>query len=123
MGRFCVFDIETAALADVGAYLPPATPRANLKDPVKIEADIREKTAAQLARAALDPDLCRVVAAGWDCDGTAGSAGGSGFTASTMGGSVWGTTARTDINWANACGVTTASGSCGWHASLLCVEQ
>ena len=74
MERFCVFDIETAPLAKAEAYLPPVTPRANLKDPVKIEADIREKTAAQLARAALDPDLCRIVAAGWDCDGTAESA-------------------------------------------------
>ena len=58
-----------------------------------------------------------------DCDGTAGSAGGAGVRVDTMGGSVWGTSARTDVNWPNACGVTTASGSCGWQASLLCVEQ
>ena len=64
MQRFCVFDIETAPLADAEAYIPPAKPRANLKDPAKIEADVREKTAASLERAALDPDLCRIVAAG-----------------------------------------------------------
>ncbi len=74
MERFCVFDIEMAPLADAEVYLPLPKPRANLKDPVKIEADMREKTAALLDRAALDPDLCRIVAAGWDCDGTAESA-------------------------------------------------
>ena len=74
MERFCVFDIETAPLAEAEAYLPPPKPRANLKDPAKIEADIREKTASLLDRAALDPDLCRIVAGGWDCDGTAESA-------------------------------------------------
>ncbi len=73
MQRFCVFDIETAPLADAEAYIPPAKPRANLKDPAKIEADVREKTAASLERAALDPDLCRIVAAGWECDGRAES--------------------------------------------------
>lgn len=74
MERYCVFDIETAPLADAEVYLPPPQPRANLKDPVKIAADIAEKTATLLDRAALDPDLCRIVAAGWDCDGTAESA-------------------------------------------------
>ena len=74
MERFCVFDIETAPLADAAVYLPPPKPRANLKDPAKIEADLAEKTAASLERAALDPDLCRIVAAGWDCDGRAESA-------------------------------------------------
>ena len=74
MERFCVFDIETASLNDAAVYIPAPKPRANLKDPVKIEADIREKTASLLDRAALDPDLCRIVAAGWDCDGTAESA-------------------------------------------------
>ena len=74
MERFCVFDIETAPLAEAETYLPPPKARANLKDPVKIEADLREKTAANLERAALDPDLCRIVAAAWDCDGQAESA-------------------------------------------------
>ena len=74
MERFCVFDIETASLADAEVYIEPPKPRGNLKDPAKIEADLAEKTAALLDRAALDPDLCRIVAAGWDCDGTAESA-------------------------------------------------
>ncbi len=74
MERFCVFDIETAALADAADYVVPPKPRANLKDPAKIQLDLAEKTAAQLERAALDPDLCRVVAVGWDCDGRMESA-------------------------------------------------
>ena len=73
MERFCVFDIETAPLVDAEVYIESPKPRANLKDPLKIEADIREKKAAVLDRAALDPDLCRIVAAGWDCDGKAES--------------------------------------------------
>ena len=63
--RFCVFDIETAPLADAEAYLPTPRPRGNLKDPAKIEADLAAKAAAALDKAALDPDLCRIVAAGW----------------------------------------------------------
>ena len=74
MERFCVFDIETAPLADAEVYIEPPKPRGNLKDPAKIEADLAEKTAALLDRAALDPDLCRIVAAGWDCDGAVESA-------------------------------------------------
>ena len=74
MERFCVFDIETAPLAEAETYLPAPKARANLRDPVKIEADLREKTTANLERAALDPDLCRIVAAAWDCDGQAESA-------------------------------------------------
>ena len=74
MERFYVFDIETVPLADADDYLESPKPRANLKDPAKIEADVAEKRAALLARAALDPDLCRIVAAGWDGDGRAESA-------------------------------------------------
>ena len=74
MERFCVFDIETVPLAEAETYVEPPKPRANLKDPAKIAADVAEKTAAILDRAALDPDLCRVVAVGWECDGVAESA-------------------------------------------------
>ncbi len=74
MERFCVFDIETAPLVDADVYLPTPKPRANLKDPAKIEADLAAKAAAALDKAALDPDLCRIVAAGWECDGMVESA-------------------------------------------------
>ena len=74
MERFCVFDIETASLADAVVYLESPKPRANLKDPAKIAADLAEKATAMLERSALDPDLCRIVAAGWNCDGAVESA-------------------------------------------------
>ena len=74
MERFCMFDIETVALDDAETYLEPPKPRANLKDPAKIAADVAEKTTALLDRAALDPDLCRIAAVGWECDGVAESA-------------------------------------------------
>ena len=72
--RFCIFDIETVPLADAEAYLPTPRPRANLRDPAKIEADLADKAAAALDKAALDPDLCRIVAAAWECDGIVESA-------------------------------------------------
>jgi len=59
-----VFDIETFALDDAGNYLEPPTAPANYKDPQKIADYIAEKLASQVDRAALDPDLCRVVALG-----------------------------------------------------------
>jgi hypothetical protein len=74
MERFCVFDIETVRLAEAETYLEPPKPRANLKDPAKIAADVTEKTTALLERAALDPDLCRIVAVGWEGGGLAESA-------------------------------------------------
>lgn len=65
--RFLVLDIETSGIADVATYLEPAEAPANYKDPVKIAAFIAEAEAAQIAKAALDPDLARVVAIGY-CD-------------------------------------------------------
>ena len=57
-----IFDIETAPLADAAEYLEPASAPANYKDPEKIAAYIAEKNRDALAKAALDPDLCRIVA-------------------------------------------------------------
>ncbi|MDA2953623.1 MAG: hypothetical protein O2976_03290 [Actinomycetota bacterium] len=61
-------------MAEAETYLEPPKPRANLKDPAKIAADVTEKTTALLERASLDPDLCRIVAVGWECGGLAESA-------------------------------------------------
>lgn len=60
-----VIDIETAPLPDAAAYLEPAEPPSNYKDADKIAAYVREKNAENLSRAALDADLCRIVAIGW----------------------------------------------------------
>lgn len=65
-----VFDIETAPLEDAAEYLvEPIEAPANYKDPEKIAAYIAAKQAEQLAKCALDVDLCRVVAIGWWAEG------------------------------------------------------
>lgn len=64
-----VFDLETFALDDAAGYLEPVTAPANYKDPEKIAQFIAEKTASQVDRAALDLDLCRIVAIGFWTEG------------------------------------------------------
>lgn len=59
-----ILDIETAPLAEAAQYLEPVEAPSNYKDPVKIEEYVRTKQREQLARAALDPDLCSVIAIG-----------------------------------------------------------
>lgn len=74
--RFTVFDIETVAHADAALYLVPPNldaiqPAGNLKDPVKIAADIEKRKReaqqeyeAKLDRCALDWNLSRIVCIG-----------------------------------------------------------
>jgi|SRR5262245_7272872 len=59
-----LLDIETAPLSDAAQYLEPIDAPANYKDPIKIEEYVRTKQREQLERAALDVDLCQVVAIG-----------------------------------------------------------
>ena len=62
-----IVDIETAPIADAARYLDPsdiAAP-ANWKDPEKIAAYCVEKQAELVSKAALDLDLCRIVALGY----------------------------------------------------------
>lgn len=60
------FDIETCPMPDCAQYVTdPIEAPANYKDPAKIAAYIEEKRAGQLAKAALDLDLCEIVAVGW----------------------------------------------------------
>ncbi len=66
---FIVFDIETAPLLDAADYLEPVEAPANYKDPAKIAAYLAEKQAESLDKCALDVDLCRVVALGWQEEG------------------------------------------------------
>ncbi len=51
------FDIETRADTEAPTRLPEPEAPANYKDPAKIAAYIAEKKAAQIAQAALDPDM------------------------------------------------------------------
>ena len=57
-----LFDIETAPLLDAAAYIEAGEPPANYKQPEAIAKWRAEDQARQLQRAALDPDLCRIVA-------------------------------------------------------------
>lgn len=69
-----LIDIEATAIADIESYYDDSEPieaPANYKDPEKIAAYIKDATVrrkqAFIERAALDPDLCRIVYLGvWD---------------------------------------------------------
>jgi len=60
-----VIDIETAPLPEAAQYLEPAEAPSNYKDATKIAEYIALKNADTLSRAALDCDLCQIVAIGW----------------------------------------------------------
>lgn len=60
-----VVDIETAGLPNAADFLEPVVPDARLKDPAKIEADIRDKEQARLQKLSLDWNVGRIVAIGW----------------------------------------------------------
>lgn len=61
---YLVLDIETVALGDAADYLEPVAAPSNYKDAGKIAAYQAEKHQEQIEKAALDPDLCRVVCIG-----------------------------------------------------------
>lgn len=60
-----IIDIETFSLDEAAQFIEEPTAPANYKDPAKIEAFIADAKAKAIDRCALDPDLCRVVAIGW----------------------------------------------------------
>jgi hypothetical protein len=64
-----VIDIETAPLVDVDDYLETVNPPANYKDQAKIDAYCQEARHKQVETAALDPDLCRLVAFAYEVPG------------------------------------------------------
>jgi len=66
--RYCVTDIETCPHQDAERMLPEFKHNPGTNDADKRAAQIAEKRAKALADAALDPDLCRIVAIGtwWD---------------------------------------------------------
>ncbi len=59
-----VFDVESVAIDGAAEYLEPATAPSNYKDPAAIANFIEKANAEQLAKAALDVDLARIVAIG-----------------------------------------------------------
>lgn len=64
--RFLI-DLETAPIADAAEYLDLSdiSAPANYKDEAKIKAYCEAKQAEMVSKAALDLDLCRIVAMGW----------------------------------------------------------
>jgi hypothetical protein len=62
--RRLILDIETAPIDNVAAFIEPADAPSNYRDPLKIEEYVRTKEREQIERAALDVDLCRVIALG-----------------------------------------------------------
>jgi len=62
--RSTILDIECIALPEAAEYIEAPSAPSNYKDPQKIADYIAEKTAQELGRCALDPDLCQVVAIG-----------------------------------------------------------
>jgi hypothetical protein len=64
LGPRLILDIETLSLSDADDYLEPVVAPANYRDPEKIRSYQEEKRADLLARCALDPDLCQIVAVG-----------------------------------------------------------
>ena len=66
IGKLVFFDIETAPLREVKNYADwDKEPPKNYKKEESIVAWRKSAVAKQLEKAALDPDLCRVVAIGW----------------------------------------------------------
>ena len=71
LSGFVVLDIETVGCVDAGDYLSPVVPPANYKDAEKIAAWCAEKQAERISKAAVEPDLCELVAVGWQIAGNA----------------------------------------------------
>lgn len=59
-----IIDIETVASPQAAQFLDPVKAPANYKDPAKIESYCREEFDKRVATAALEADLCEVVAIG-----------------------------------------------------------
>lgn len=66
-----VIDLETVAMDGVAELLDPVSAPSNYKDAAKIEAAKKEKIAGQIERAALDANLCRIVALGFTMESMA----------------------------------------------------
>lgn len=63
-----LIDIETVAMTGAGDYMEPVEAPSNYKDPVKIASYIEEQTRKKLGKLALDADLCRIVAIGFESE-------------------------------------------------------
>lgn len=72
--KIIAFDLETIADTKCIPFLPEIKPKGTLKDPVKIEADIKEKERKQIKDMGMDPLTNLICCAGWyDNSGESGS--------------------------------------------------
>lgn len=69
LARRLVFDIETAPVDGAAEFLEPVTAPSNYKNPDVIASYVADKTAEAVGKCSLDPDLCRIVAIGWQREG------------------------------------------------------
>lgn len=58
--RATVLDLETMPIADAADFIEPASAPSNYKDPDAIASYIKAATEKEIARCALDPDLCQI---------------------------------------------------------------
>lgn len=63
--RYRILDIETVGLPEAKEWVDPLKAPSNYKDPLKIDAYIKEAEAERAESFGLDPDTCRIVALGW----------------------------------------------------------
>jgi hypothetical protein len=63
--RYRLTDLETLGLPEAKDWVDPITAPVNYKDPLKIDAYIKEAEIERAERFALDADTCRIVALGW----------------------------------------------------------
>ena len=65
MERIVAFDLETIADKAMLEFLPEVKPKGNLKDPKKIEEDIKNKKISQVLDMGMDPALNMICCAAW----------------------------------------------------------
>jgi predicted PolB exonuclease-like 3'-5' exonuclease len=63
--RYRILDLETVGLPEAKEWVDPLKAPSNYKDPLKIDAFIKEAEAERAEKFALDPDTNRIVALGW----------------------------------------------------------
>ena len=71
MNQYLICDVETVPHPDAHQWVDPVAPDSRLKDPEKIAASIKEKTAERDERLGLDIDCNRIVALGFHLVGHA----------------------------------------------------
>jgi predicted PolB exonuclease-like 3'-5' exonuclease len=63
--RYRILDLETIGLPQAVEWVDPLKAPSNYKDPLKIDAFIKEAEAERAEKFGLDADTCQIVALGW----------------------------------------------------------